>query len=121
MSRLFPRQSGALKTATLPAGILFRSGSKHKCQKRSRPKGRLQFGRWFVGLEEDHAANLEQIEILVARAKVRPVLGFPVWSACNVVACRTDVERKVLPPGEEVHCGGVDFLHQAHTPAIDRK
>jgi hypothetical protein len=54
-----------------PCGaILFGSGSKRKCQKRSRPKGRLQFGRWFVRLEEDHAANLEDIEILESPADV---------------------------------------------------
>ena len=38
-------------------------------KKEAARKGRLQFGRWLVRLEEDHTADLEDLEIVEAGAQ----------------------------------------------------
>src|SRR6476620_7516323 len=128
MVAAFPRQSGALKISVLPAASCLGAAANTSAKKRSRPKGRLQFGRWLVGLEEDHTANLEDVEILELPADVfaEAAVGEAVRRGCVMLAVAADteilstevVELEVLPASEQVHGGRVDFLHKANTPAI---
>src|SRR6476660_1947551 len=129
MVAAFPRPIGRSQVLSpCPRASCLGAAASTSAKKRSRPKGRLQFGRWLVGLEEDHAANLEDVEILELPADVfaEAAVGEAVRRGCVRRAFAADpeilstevVELEVLPASEQVHGGRVDFLHKANTPAI---
>src|SRR4026208_1221173 len=66
-------------------------------------------------LEEDHAASHEHIQILEA-------LRDPVEITGGVAATEeVSIHLEVLPVEPDMHGCRVDFLHDARTPAVDRR
>ncbi len=100
-------------------------GARHEDKKKPPRRGRLPIDmRLVVGLEEDDAADLEQIPIVEALANMglanRGVVDETEDVAIDILleAGEGDVGRLVLPAGEHMHGGGVDLLHHAKTPAL---
>ena len=85
----------------------------------------------MVGLEEDDAANLEQIPVFEALIDLAPGDG-AVSRASDARSGSTEaanwvvqlnardikVDRLMLPACKDMHGGGVDFLHHTQTPAL---
>src|SRR5262249_52377024 len=129
----FLRPGPARAMPSFPVGRLAARGKncctpRHK--KRSRPEGRLPLSRVPVfSLEEDHAADLEEVEILEVRADSTSVgnetatanRASSVQTAdpmvdFSVVADRIKIELKMLPVEEDMHGSRVDLLHDTSAP-----
>ena len=84
--------------------------------------------RLGVGLEEDDAADLEQIPIFEALIDLAPGDGAVSSASANTRQARNwvvqrnardiKVDRLMLPACKDMHGGGVDFLHHTQTPAL---
>ncbi len=70
-------------------------------KKEAAPKGGFRLLRLGLRLEEDHATELEEVEVLEALAGLATMLAV----ASQVEALQIDVQFLVLPPGEDVHGG----------------
>src|SRR5512143_3085351 len=83
----------------------------HRRKKEAAPKGGFHLLLLGLRLEEDHATELEEVEVveaLTCLAAVRSRAG-----TSQVEADQIHIEFLMLPPGEDVHGGGVDLLDEA--------
>jgi hypothetical protein len=96
-------QSATLKTAAGPLSSCLGAAASTSAKKEAARKGRLQFGRWFVCLEEDHATDLEEVEIFKAGAEILAELliglsGSKDWRKEFEFALRVPQPCAVNPP-----------------------
>ena len=104
------------------AALRQQTDSLNQRQKEAAPKG--GGFRWIcvlgVGLEEDDAADLEQIPIIEALAYVLLAEGGAaiVKDSGFGDARQVEIDLLVLPPRVDMHGRCVDLLHHAKAPAL---
>ncbi len=65
--------------------------------------GDVLFGK---GLEEDHATNLEDVQVVEGRP-----YGFAIYSGGKRAVY---IKFEMLPASKDMHRGGINFLHNPH-------